>query len=131
LQCAVVLAKLTRFELEIEKRLEIGARYNRLIDQIEVPRIIQRDDRNSVFGQYSIICNDRLAIEKAFNEQNIPTSVHYPFPLNKQPAYRHLCCQECTPNSNKLSKSVLSLPMSADLTKEAQDKIISVLSNIV
>ena len=33
----------------------------------------------------------------------------YPAPWNLQPAYVHFCCPECTPVSNVLAKSILSL----------------------
>lgn len=54
LQCAVVLAKLERFEWEIETRIEIGKRYNQLLDTIGFPRIVQRSNRTSVFAQYTV-----------------------------------------------------------------------------
>ena len=124
LQCAVVLAKLERFDWEVERRLQIGATYNRLLDQAGVSRVWQRPDRTSVFAQYSIFVPDRDALQKRLHEAGIPTAVHYPLPLNEQPAYKELCCAECTPIARAVARKVMSLPMSADLDSDSQGQIV-------
>ena len=127
LQCAIVLAKLERFEWEIAQRLEIGARYNRLLDEIGFQRVVQRLNRTSVYGQFTVLCEDREAVQSSFKKAGIPSAVHYPVPLNEQPAYKHLCCSDCTPVAQKVAKQVMSLPMSADLSYEDQKLICQIL----
>lgn len=123
LQCAIVLAKLSRFDWEVEKRTAIGQQYNKLLDDAGIRRIIQRDDRTSVFAQYSLLSDTRELLQKRLNLHGIPTAVHYPVPLNEQPAYKHLCCPDCTPVAKQSAKLVMSLPMSADLTAEQQEQV--------
>lgn len=118
LQCAIVLAKLTRFDWEVQQRMTIGAKYNAAFDQLGIGRIEQKADRTSVYAQYTVFSPDRERLMKRLQENGIPTAVHYPTPLNEQPAYRHLCCNDCTPISKMLSNQVVSLPMSPDLTKK-------------
>jgi UDP-2-acetamido-2-deoxy-ribo-hexuluronate aminotransferase len=127
LQCAVVLAKLERFEWEVQQRKEIGQRYNQLLDQAGIARIQQRPDRTSVYAQYTVMVLNREALQKRLAEAGIPTAVHYPVPLNEQPAYKHLCCPECTPVAQQMAKSVMSLPMSAELQPEQQRRILDAL----
>lgn len=127
LQCAIVLAKLERFDWEIAQRLVIGARYNQLLDEIGFKRVIQRTDRTSVYGQFTVLCEDREAVQSAFQKAGIPTAVHYPVPLNEQPAYKHLCCPDCTPIARATAKKVMSLPMSADLSIEDLTKVVYTL----
>ena len=127
LQCAIVLAKLERFEWEVERRLQIGARYNELCDAAGIERVIQRPGRTSVFAQYTVKSNKRESIHQKLKVGGIPTAVHYPVPLNLQPAYRHLCCPDCTPNASKLADQVMSLPMSADLNAVDQARIVNAL----
>ncbi len=123
LQCAVVLAKLERFDWEVDQRLKIGARYNELLaDKVSV--VTQRPDRTSVFAQYTVFVENREQLQEQLKVAGVPTAVHYPIPLNMQPAYRHLCCPDCTPISKKLASQVMSLPMSADLTDVDQDSIV-------
>ena len=129
LQCAIVLAKLERFEWEVQERKKIGQRYNLLIDQARIDRIVQRPMRTSVFAQYTIIVLNREAMQKCLTEVGIPTAVHYPVPINEQPAYKHLCCQGCTPVASELAQRVVSLPMSAELSIFDQDRILMALTN--
>jgi UDP-2-acetamido-2-deoxy-ribo-hexuluronate aminotransferase len=124
LQCAIVLTKLERFEWEVQQRHDIGERYNQLLDQAGIARIQQRPERTSVFAQYTVLVPNREALQKRLAEAGIPTAVHYPVPLNEQPAYKHLCCPDCTPVAQQLAKRVMSLPMSPDI-KEAQIKQIT------
>lgn len=122
LQCAIVLAKLERFEWEIQQRELIGQRYNALLkDRFRV--VAQREDRTSVFAQYTILVQNREELQEKLKEQGIPTAVHYPVPLNEQPAYVHLCCPDCTPIASRISKQVMSLPMGSDLKEETLTKI--------
>lgn len=130
LQCAVVLAKLERFDWEVEQRLKLGARYNALLDEAGVPRIQQRADRTSVFAQYTVLVGDREAMQHELKRAGIPTAVHYPVPLNEQPAYADLCCADRTPNSKHAAKRVMSLPMSPDLPADLLDNLVSSLATI-
>jgi UDP-2-acetamido-2-deoxy-ribo-hexuluronate aminotransferase len=127
LQCAVLLAKLPRFDHEVAQRIEIGQRYNALIDQASIPRIQQRPDRTSVFAQYTVLVDDRAALQPKLQAAGVPTAVHYPVPLNQQPAYAHLCCPDCTPVAARLAQRVMSLPMSPDLTEHQLTRVINAI----
>ncbi|WP_305080453.1 DegT/DnrJ/EryC1/StrS aminotransferase family protein [Methylophilus sp. Leaf408] len=127
LQCAIVLAKLERFDWEIEQRQLIGQRYNALLSD-KVRLVTQRPDRTSVYAQYTVFTDAREQLQATLNEQGIPTAVHYPIPLNEQPAYKNLCSQEPTPVANKVAQQVMSLPMSPDLDGNAQNTIAEALS---
>jgi UDP-2-acetamido-2-deoxy-ribo-hexuluronate aminotransferase len=127
LQCAIVLAKLSRFDWEIEQRVRLGNIYNQLIDDAGITRVQQKDDRTSVFGQYTIFVEDRSTVQAKLSDQGVPTAVHYPVPLNRQPAYAHLCCPDCTPNADIAAARVMSLPMSPYLNEQDQQKVIASL----
>jgi UDP-2-acetamido-2-deoxy-ribo-hexuluronate aminotransferase len=143
LQCAVVLAKLERFDEEIAQRQAVARRYHELLGSAEfwteslhhqgesLPiRVLSwpAEDRTSVFAQYTILADDRDALQASLNADGIPTAIHYPLPLNEQPAYAHLCCPDCTPVAKKTAKRVLSLPMHPDLPQETQRHIVTALS---
>ncbi len=126
LQCAIVLAKMERFDWEIEQRIKIGARYNELMaGKSEVVR--QRPDRTSVFAQYTAFVDDRESVQATLKEKNIPTAVHYPVPMHLQPAYQDLCCPECCPESVKAAERVMSLPMYPDMDVSAQLIVVNSL----
>jgi UDP-2-acetamido-2-deoxy-ribo-hexuluronate aminotransferase len=128
LQCAIVLAKLERFEWEVQQRHDIGQRYNQLLDQAGIARIQQRPERTSVYAQYTIMVPNREALQKRLAEAGIPTAVHYPVPLNEQPAYKHLCCPDCTLVAQQLAKRVMSLPISPDINDAQIKQIMSALA---
>jgi len=130
LQAAVLLAKLERFDWELEQRAAIGARYEQLLQDVpgmDVTRIAVRPDRNSVYAQYTVRVARRAEVQQALKAAGVPTAVHYPLPLHRQPAYAAHCCPECCPHSQRLADSVLSLPMSADLTAADQDLVVHAL----
>jgi len=130
IQCAVVLAKLERFDWEVEQRLRIGARYNELLAGA-VPVVTQRPERTSVFAQYTVFVEGRERVQEALKVAGIPTAVHYPIPLNEQPAYQHLCCPECTPVAREIATKVMSLPMGSDLSLSDQQFIIENIKNVI
>ena len=131
LQCAVVLAKLQRFEWEIQRRKELGAEYTRqFADAANVQLLAVRPDRDCVWSQYTIMIDTRDAVQLALRKLGIPTAVHYPLSLNMQPAYRHLGRADATPNSDAAARRVLSLPMSADLTHENVGLVVTALTQV-
>ncbi|TXH62394.1 MAG: aminotransferase [Thiothrix sp.] len=127
LQCAIVLAKLEQFDWEVEQRIALGQRYNQLMDEVGIQRVQQRDDRTSMFAQYTVLVEKRGEVEARFKKAGIPTAVHYPVPLNEQPAYQHLCCGDCTPIAKDRAQRVMSLPMGADLSLENQVSVVETL----
>jgi UDP-2-acetamido-2-deoxy-ribo-hexuluronate aminotransferase len=124
IQCAVVLAKLERFEWEVEQRRRIGQHYNDLLDSAKIDRVQQKNDRTSVFAQYTIFSNDREKLQNKLSAKGIPTAVHYPVPLNEQPAYKGLSGNNNTPVAMEASSRVMSLPMHPTLDEETQQAII-------
>lgn len=124
LQCAIVLAKLERFEWEIEQRLAIGARYSRLLsDRVVTPKVLP--DRTSVYGQYTVQVEHREDVQQRLQELGVPTAVHYPVPLHLQPAYKDLSIANKLPVAEHLSNRVLSLPMHPYMDKDSQDRIVA------
>ena len=130
LQCAVVLAKLERFDWELARRQALAARYHRLIRASGAPvRLLAvRPDRDCVWAQYNVLVDQRAAVQAALHDSGIPTAVHYPKPLHHQPAYASGCCPDCNPHSIAAAQRVLSLPMSADLSEADQDRVVAALA---
>jgi UDP-2-acetamido-2-deoxy-ribo-hexuluronate aminotransferase len=126
LQCAVVLGKLTRFDWELARRAEVAARYDAALDAAGIPRVQTRAGRRSVHGQYTVMVDARDAVQAALQARGVPTAVHYPKPMNQQPAYARHATQP-TPVADALAQRVMSLPMSADLTEADQRRVIDAL----
>lgn len=131
LQCAIVLAKLERFDSDVRERDRIGAEYNRLMDTVGIQRVHQRPDRTSVFAQYTVFTEDRKEVQERLTQDGIPTAVHYPVPLNEQPAYSQHCCPDCTPNAKRAANQVMSIPMFAGLSDNTQQMIAQAIAKCI
>jgi UDP-2-acetamido-2-deoxy-ribo-hexuluronate aminotransferase len=130
LQCAVLLAKLQRFDWEIQRRLALGEAYRRqiLASDASVRLLALRPDRDCVWAQFTVLVEGRDAVQAQMSAAGVPTAVHYPMSLNQQPAYRHQCSAEDTPHSHAAARRVLSLPMSADLLPADQQRVVQALA---
>jgi UDP-2-acetamido-2-deoxy-ribo-hexuluronate aminotransferase len=124
IQCAVVLAKLERFEWEVRQRAEIGAHYDALLAP-SVGILKVRPDRTSVYAQYTVRVADRARFEQALKSRGIPSAVHYPLSLHQQPAYSSGHAGKSFPVSERLAREVISLPMYPDLDEATQRRIVS------
>jgi UDP-2-acetamido-2-deoxy-ribo-hexuluronate aminotransferase len=133
IQCAILLAKLPRFDWEIARRIELGARYAERIRASGAPvgLLTVRPGRQSVWAQYTVLVDDRDGVQERMKQAGVPTAVHYPRPLNRQPAYEKLVDPKPLPVSDALSSRVMSLPMSADLTESAMDEVVAALARAV
>ena len=80
-----------------------------------------------MYGQFTLRAAQRSALQDALKRKGIPTAVHYPLSLHQQPAYAKDYQGQSFPNSEKLAREVLSLPMSADLQPGDQRTIVSSL----
>ncbi|SNS65705.1 UDP-2-acetamido-2-deoxy-ribo-hexuluronate aminotransferase [Noviherbaspirillum humi] len=110
IQCAIVLAKLERFDWEVQRRQELGSYYSgALSDYMEVMQV--RPDRTSVFAQYTVAVEDRQSVQSMLREKGIPTAVHYPVPIPLQAAYAQSCLMEQWPVAIEMSQKVMSLPI--------------------
>jgi len=127
LQAAILLSKLELFAEEVHLRHELGARYTSLLSSndstgITVPWIAPNN--TSVYAQYTILVNNRAVIQSALKEEDIPTAVHYPVPLYRQPAFADLNLNANDfPHVEDICNSVVSLPMHPYLTEDEQIKI--------
>lgn len=132
IQCAVVLAKLPRFDWELQRRRELGVRYHQLLAPLAEQHpgfglLTVRPDRDSVWGQYTVFVPERAKVQAALQAAGIPTAVHYPKPLHHQAAYAAFCCPDCCPHSVAAAARVMSLPMSPDLSEADQGRVVAAL----
>lgn len=131
IQAAILLAKFEIFPEEVAMRKLKGQRYSELIKKykkntqinITAPKI--EAFNQSVFAQYTIRSNQRKKILKRLKGENIPTTIHYPFPIHKQSLFKKegLNFKE----AEKAAEEVFSIPMHPYLSESQQNRIISSL----
>jgi UDP-2-acetamido-2-deoxy-ribo-hexuluronate aminotransferase len=125
LQAAIVLAKLPKFDWEVERRNQIGARYSELLKDVCVtPAILEGNTH--VYAQYTIRVPNRDALGSALKEAGIPTAVYYPKCLHEQPVYAPLGYRYGDfPRCEQAAKEVISLPMHPYLSDADIELVVS------
>jgi dTDP-4-amino-4,6-dideoxygalactose transaminase len=124
IQAAILIEKLKIFPEEIEMREAAAQRYNKALgasNRIRVPHVIE--GAKSTWAQYTIQVPDRDKLAADLKAKGIPTAVYYPIPLSRQKGYAHFPSAPI-PTSERLSKTVISLPMHPYLDAPTQDRII-------
>ena len=133
LQAAILLEKLQIFPEEIALRQEIAERYGKLLRDLEKEGHLKlpetRETNTSVFAQYTVRMANRDEIARELQAQGIPTAVHYPIPLHRQPVFKF--CDQALPVAEQAAREVLSLPMHPYLSERDQQRIASVLGEAV
>ncbi|MGJ7575243.1 DegT/DnrJ/EryC1/StrS family aminotransferase [Variovorax sp. RB2P76] len=127
LQAAVLLEKLVIFDDEIASRQQVAAEYGRLLGKegsTSAPYI--EPHCQSAWAQYTVRVSDREGVQARMKLAGVPTVVHYPIPLNQQPA---VADERATlPKGDAVAREVLSLPMHAYLTAPDQAAIALALT---
>ncbi|MCG6657862.1 DegT/DnrJ/EryC1/StrS family aminotransferase [Halomonas campisalis] len=127
LQAAVLLAKLDLFDEEVALRQAAAQRYDRLLGQAGIAAApVLAPGNTSVYAQYSIRVANREAVQQRLAEAGIPTAVHYPVPLNRQPALAEPDSR--LPVTDAVCEAILSLPMHPYLEAEQQERVVEALA---
>ena len=136
LQAAILLAKFEGFSKEIELRHRIGERYSKILNAAGVfstPYI--SSENKSMYAQFTIEVNKRLEVQEFLKAMDIPTAVHYPTLLSKQPALKSIMESKdnasSTPVAKRACECVMSLPMHPYLSDEDQDRVATAVSKAV
>ena len=134
LQAAILLPKLAVLDQELSVRQQVAETYNKLLARrqprdsgVDIVTPHLEPHNTSAWAQYTVQVPNRETLQEQLKQAGIPTAVHYPKPLNHQPAYAMHCCPDCCPVSSRLAARVMSLPMSADLTEADQDQVVRAL----
>lgn len=132
IQAAVLDAKLPHLDEYTHRRQEAAAYYDKGFADNEHIKIPARSKQSEhVFHQYTlqIIDKDRDKLREQLQEKGIPAMIYYPIPIHLQKAFANLQYKEGDfPNAEQLARTVLSLPMHTELTKEQQDYIIDTIN---
>ena len=126
LQAAILLPKLEIFAEEIERRQLVAGTYDRLFKAADIDNTPHIEAHNvSAWAQYTIQVQDRDLVQTKLKERGIPTAVHYPIPLNKQPAVADSHAN--LPVGNLVAGRVISLPFHPYMSDGDTEKVVQAL----
>ena len=129
IQAAILLPKLAILSDEINRRQIVAERYNTLLNHEKIITPLIENHNISAYAQYTIRVQNRDKIQAALKEAGIPTAVHYPLPLNRQPAVADN--NAIVPISEKVANEVMSLPFDPYLDEETQETICKAIIQAV
>ena len=133
---AIGCSRLDRLEAQTEARREVARRYDEIISGIEglaAPRITEGAEPAWHLYTAQLEVDDfdctRDEFCAALKEEGVPTAVHYPRSLTRQPAFSdHVT--EHPPVADRLSARVFCLPMHHDLTEEHLDTVARAMEKV-
>jgi len=128
IQAAILKEKLAVFPDELTARARIARRYSdELRNLVRTPHM--SNDVSSAWAAYTVVLDrcDRDHMTAGLKKAGIATAIYYPVPLHRQTAYRDFprANRNGLPRSERLAKSVLSLPMHPYLDETTQDRVIT------
>lgn len=125
LQAAILLPKLEIFEQELAQREQVAGRYAAFLQEAQIAAPFVEEHNQSAWAQYTVQVEERDAVQERLKAAGVPTAVHYPIPLNRQPAVRD--DQACLPVGDSIAARVMSLPMHPYLDEASQRHIVNEL----
>ncbi|WP_394233774.1 DegT/DnrJ/EryC1/StrS family aminotransferase [Pseudomonas anguilliseptica] len=126
LQAAILLPKLEIFPRELEQRQQVAQQYQGLLEVAGIVAPFVEAHNVSAWAQFTVQVDERDAVQETLKAAGIPTAVHYPIPLNKQPAVADYQAQ--LPIGDAVARRVMSLPMHPYLLITDQEKIVAILA---
>jgi len=120
LQAAILNVKLAHLDDYTKKRNAAASYYDHALGTItNVKTPLRYAQSTHVFHQYTLQAERRDELKKHLEENGIPSMIYYPIPLHLQKAYRNNDYNEgAFPVTEKLSKTVISLPIHTEMTED-------------
>ena len=137
IQCAILLAKMERYDWEVEERNRVAKRYTdafasleKMDPQFSMPHV--KTENKSVWAQYTLTITNRDLFQKKMTELQVPTAVHYPLTMPDQPWYKNNTqIKHDIAISRWAANHVVSLPMYPDMEDKIQDIVIDAVKKSV
>ena len=130
IQAAILIPKLFVLDQEIEARKQVAKFYNAGFSEIsKIKQPVISEGCSSAWAQFTIRVDNRDELIADLNRHSIPTAIHYPLPLNKQPAF--LDYKSTLPIGDNYADKVLSLPMHPYMKQKDLNKIINTVLSVL
>jgi UDP-2-acetamido-2-deoxy-ribo-hexuluronate aminotransferase len=129
IQAAILLPKLEILDDEIAARQRVADSYAVALARLNVTAPQVQPACKSAWAQYSIRVQGRSDVQAVIEKEGVPTAVHYPLPLNRQPAVRDI--DAVLPEGDRAADEVLSLPMHPYIGVEAQAFVVAAVGRAI
>ena len=123
LQAAVLRVKLQHLEEFNQARRRVAQRYRSRLGGARLELPAEHGRGAHVFHQFTVKSERRDALREALAREGIASSIFYPVPLHRQPAYEAANAGLSLPASEAAANTVLSLPIHPLLDERSIDRI--------
>ncbi|MDO6459531.1 DegT/DnrJ/EryC1/StrS family aminotransferase [Granulosicoccaceae sp. 1_MG-2023] len=132
LQAVILRQKLPHIDEFNAGRRRVAHRYSRNLADLPVQTPAESADAYHVYHQYTLLLDDRAAVQEALREQDIASAVYYPIPLHKQEAIiKHSKVAQALPVAEQTAARCLSLPVYPELSDDNVDRITEVIRRVL
>lgn len=134
IQAAILQVKLKAFQdYELEAVEQVSRWYGEVLQGSGLVLPYRPEGFTSSWAQYTVQLpqgTDREALQAKLREQGIPTMVYYPKPMHQQKAFSGTdsAAADC-PVTERLCRTVLSLPMHPYMTQEESFCVVNEVKN--
>jgi dTDP-4-amino-4,6-dideoxygalactose transaminase len=129
LQAALLTAKLKHLDGWNERRRVLAGRYSSALDG-SIPSVpLEAERRRHVYHLYVIRVRQRDRFRRALADMGVETAIHYPTPVQRQPAYSDLMpVGRSLATSERLAAEIVSLPLYPDLSDDEARRVASAVA---
>jgi dTDP-4-amino-4,6-dideoxygalactose transaminase len=127
LQAVVLRAKMPLIDQYNQERRRVAHRYNAGLAGLNLQTPFEDGVGLHVYHQYTLLTDDRAAIQQALTEQKIASAIYYPVPLHQQKVFASIAAGSSFPVTESVAARCLSLPIYPELSNEAVDEICGVI----
>ncbi len=128
LQAAILLCKMDVLDDELEARRRIAALYAACLVPLRIEPPCVEAHNESAWAQYTVRLVARDDVASALRLAGVPTTVHYPLPINRQPAVADQDCH--VPLGEAAAREVLSLPMHPYMTETDVNRVCEAIERV-
>lgn len=134
-QAACLSVKLKYLDEQTEHRRKIANLYTNTISNPLITLPVSVDfaplqNASHVWHVFTVLCENRDALQKHLLENGIQTLIHYPIPPHFQQAYLELA-NSSFPVSEKIHSQILSLPMGPTLSLSDAESVVRACNSFV
>jgi len=129
IQAAILRVKLESLERDNERRRSIASRYKAALQGGAITAPAEIDGTLHAMHLYVVESQKRDELQVYLKKHGIFSSIHYPVPIHRQPAYLgKIRGRRNLPVTETLYEKILTLPMYPELSDEDVTKICAALS---
>ena len=126
LQAVILRIKLKHIDDYNQRRLEVARTYNRMLADSRFKTPTVADDRDHIFHQYTLLCDERDAVREHVIARGIACAIYYPVPLHQQNVFADTV-QPSLPVTESSASRCLSLPMFPEMTAQQIETVCEAL----